>query len=381
MDTTHIHRQICGFTLVEVAVVLFIVTLVMSGIISLFNAMVVNQKIEATKVKQEAIKTALISFIARNYRLPCPALATLAAGATNEGIEAASPGTCTGIPISGSAPNQVVTGVIPWVTLGLTAEAALDAYANRFTYQVVLSTTGLTATTISGLTGRITIHGAGLGILGAAPTGNQTNDCSGGATVNPCAAVAVIVSHGKNGYGAYTRTGIQIPFDSGITGNDARENANGDSMFVIKDYSGNDANPFDDSVMALTASDLLTPLLIAGTFKDYRATLNNTFQIMQAAAVAYGVNNRSGSAGSRSYPIPDSTAFSSLLSASQISDPWGTSIIYTKNGTAITTSAGANDLAFTLTSHGPDKAPGGGDDIVRDIRAGELQSIFQLSGW
>lgn len=381
---THPCEPACGFTLIEVAVVLFIIGLMMSGIVAFITSTIANRQIEVTRTKQEAIKTALITFIARNYHLPCPALATLAEGATNEGVEAApSGGNCTGITASGSSPNQVVTGTVPWVSLGLTRETSLDAYANRFTYQVTLGAISLTSSTVSGMTGRITVHSAGLGILGATPTGNQTNDCSGGATVNPCAGIAVIVSHGKDGYGAYTRSGSQIAFESTVTGNDARENANGDRMFVMKDYSGTDANPFDDIVMVLTTNDLLSPLVIAGTLKDYRGTLNNTFQIMLAAAIGFAVDNRSGSFGNRQYDLPNTTEFAALLSSSQITDPWGTAVVYARNSSINPVTSGTNSSAWaiTLTSYGPNKASGDGDDIVQTIYVADLKNIFQLSGW
>ncbi|MDP1717207.1 MAG: prepilin-type N-terminal cleavage/methylation domain-containing protein, partial [Burkholderiales bacterium] len=315
---THTREPACGFTLIEVAVVLFIIGLMMSGIVAFITSTIANRRIEVTRTKQEAIKTALITFIARNYRLPCPALATLAEGAANEGVEATpSGGNCTGITASGSSPNQVVTGAVPWVSLGLTREVSLDAYTYRFTYQVVLGATGLTLSTVSGMTGRITVHSAGLGILEAAPTGNQTNDCSGGATVNPCAGVAVIVSHGKDGYGAYTKSGSQIAFESTVTGNDARENANGDRMFVVKDYSGTDANPFDDIVMVLTTNDLLSPLVIGGTLKDYRATLNAKIDVIKGAVIAdayknVGLKNGGLEECNRYYQQPNS--MTSLLS-------------------------------------------------------------------
>lgn len=383
MNINHNSR---GFTLIEIAVVVLIMGMLMSGVIALLNSIISSGHAEATRVKQSAIKAALISFVSRNNRLPCPALATLAEGATNEGVEATTPGTCTGIPVTGSAPNLVVTGVIPWVTLGLTNEGALDAQANRFTYQVVQSTTGLTSATISGLTGRITIHSAGPGILGAAPTGNQTNDCSAGATVNPCAAVAVIVSHGKDGYGAYTRAGSLIAFESSVTGNDARENANGDRMFVIKDYSNIETNPFDDTVMALTASDFLMPLITGGNIKDSTGTLKATFDIMKSAIQAYSWQNSTVTTCSgtpcRRYTLPSCGTACNLtwIAASQRTDPWGSLITYQSHQSWIDCSDSPNDPAFTLRSAGPDGINGNSDDVILQILTAELQIPINKQG-
>lgn len=386
---THPHTPACGFTLIEVAVVLFIASLFLGGIATMVNSLMISQQVSSTKTKEDAIKAALANFIVRNYRLPCPAVATLAEGAANNGVEASTAGTCTGTTISGAGLNQIAVGVVPWASLGLSSEAALDSYANRFTYQVALAATNLNSTTISGMTGNMTTHSAGFGVLGAAPTGNQLNDCSGGASTNPCALVTAVVSHGKDGYGAYTRSGSQIPFPATVTGNDARENANADSKLVIKDYSGVDSNPFDDIVLGITASDLLTPLVMAGTIKDYRATLNATFAVMQAAVTAYAASNPSGYPGSRSYALPNpSTLYGSapnytggLLALSQITDPWGTAIIYTKYQNYISSGDSPSSTAFTLQSYGPDKSSASSDNITLTVTAGDMQNILQLSGW
>lgn len=397
MNRLHPRKPHRGFTLLEVAVVLFIITLVMSGIVSFVNASLANRQIEVTRTKQEAIKIALIGFLARNYRLPCPALATLPESAANEGVEAPSGGSCMGIIASGSALNQVVTGTVPWVSLGLTREASLDAYANRYTYQVALGATGLTSSTVSGMTGRITIHSAGPGVLSATPTGNQINDCAGGATVNPCAGVAVIVSHGKDGYGAYTRSGARIPFDSMVTGNDAKENALDlsdltnppDSKFVVKDYSGTNANPFDDIVMVLTANDLLSPLVIGGTLKDYRATLNAKFEVIKGAVIAEayklgGINPPSPpdlEDGNRYYRLPNSIP--STLSLPQKTDPWNNPIRYqgpAPDPADVYCSNNPSQTAFRLTSPGPDGILDNADDTHYPVLSGEIISIISSVG-
>ncbi|MCW5576688.1 MAG: prepilin-type N-terminal cleavage/methylation domain-containing protein, partial [Burkholderiales bacterium] len=291
MDTHRPHATIRGFSLIEVAVALFIITLVMGGIIAMVNAMVANRQIESTRTKQEAIKTALISFIARNHRLPCPAIPTLADNAidadTNvrEGAEARTPGTCDKTVGSADATSLVVTGVVPWASLGLPQEVALDAYANRLTYQVVKSATALNSKTVSGMIGRISIHSTGPGVPGVPPTGNQINDCSAGAPTNPCAAVVVIVSHGKDSYGAYTRSGAWYQFDASIADRDARENADNDAMFVVKDYSEAPSNPFDDVVMWLTANDLLSSLRLNPT-----VDLNSAFESAKNTVVLTAIN-------------------------------------------------------------------------------------------
>ncbi len=313
-----------GFTLIEIAIVLFIITLVMIGITQFVNAQLVAARITATSTKQDAIKTALINFAARNNRLPCPAILTTPGGTPGEGFEAPTVGntTCTGT--MGSDANGTVfaildppttvpivsTGEVPWQSLGLSHEASLDGYANRFTYQVTWAATqpNQTISGIAGMRGVITLHSAGPGVYGASTPGNplrnQINDCRPGDITqpytpvpnftNPCAAVAVIVSHGVDGYGAFNDGGIQVQFPPQITGMDEKENTNGDSKFVVKPYSSIDTNPYDDIVLSLTARDILAPLTNSGAMQDARAALNLNFSIIKSMIVGSAANGFTG---------------------------------------------------------------------------------------
>jgi prepilin-type N-terminal cleavage/methylation domain-containing protein len=121
-----------GFSLIEIAVVLVIVGLIFGGMVSAWTTRLVQQRIDTTKTNAEAIKSALTLFISRNNRLPCAAVAGLAPGAAGYGQEAATPGTCTGTTIVGVVPNSAARGIVPWISLGMTGEAASDAYNNRF---------------------------------------------------------------------------------------------------------------------------------------------------------------------------------------------------------------------------------------------------------
>ena len=214
-------------------------------------------------------------------------------------------------------------------------------------------------------------------MLGAPPAGNQINECSSGLTFNPCAAVAVVLSHGKNGFGAYTPGGGQIPTAS--AGPDELANTDNDSKFVRKDFSDAAGNAFDDVVLALTPSDLLTPLTQNGSLKDYRATLNASFDAFRGAIVAYAVTNRSGSPGTYQYPLPPNLAAISIP-ASMANDPWGTAISYTRVTTPIS-SFPSLLVGYTLAANGPDGIAGTADDIVLSVSVAELQYAFSKVGF
>jgi prepilin-type N-terminal cleavage/methylation domain-containing protein len=364
-----------GFTLVEMAVVLVIIGLMLGAVLGVGNAQIQQARISSTKTKQEAIKVALINYITRNNRLPCPAIATLAPGIAGYGLEAATPGTCTGATANGN----VVIGIVPWSSLGVTDENATDGYYNRYTYQVALAATNTNLQTISGLKGAISIHTGTPVAMGPPIVGNQSNDCTpAGGNYNPCSAVAIIVSHGINGAGAYSIEGVQKALPA-VGATDELENIDNDSRFVIKDYSDNAANPFDDIVLPLTASDLITPLTTHGSLKDYRATINDDFSNIKSAIIADAIKNRVGAISPYGYPIP---AALPALPANTLNDPWGMPYIYAQNIVTPVVSGTAGNLpAFTLTSLGPDGVVGGNDDITTVITVNQLQDAFSKVGW
>lgn len=366
-----------GFTLVELSIVLVIMALVMGAGFAMLTAQIDSQRQAASRVKQEAVRTALINFISRNSRLPCPARPAATAADADFGVEAATPGTCTGITSTGAAPAVVVTGLIPWVSLGLSQEATTDGFYNNFSYQVVVSATNLTTQTIAGMRGYITLHSSGPGVLGAAPAGNQINECSGGLAFNPCAAVAVVLSHGRNGFGGFMANGVRR--STAETGADEQANADDDSLFVRKDFSENGANPFDDLVLALTPNDLLSPLTQNGALKDYRAAINATTEQMKGAIFANAIANKTATPPI-TYPIPSVAWFGSNLPAT---DPWGQAFTYTPNPLVPTISASTapNLEAFRLASIGPDGTLGNSDDLTVIVKVAEVQAAIAKGGF
>ena len=362
---------ITGFTLVEMAVVLVIIGLLLVAGLNLGTTQIELARIKSTKEEQESIKFSLINFIARNKRLPCPAIATLAPNAVGYGIEAITPGTCTGTTVTGN----VSTGLIPWVSLGLPDSNASDGNYNRFTYQVAIAATNTNVQTISGLKGVISIHTNAPAVLGATPAGNQTNICTVG-NYNPCLAVVAIISHGTNGLGAFTSSGTRIVLPA--VGSDEEENTNLDNKIVVKEYSNNAANPFDDIVMSLTASDLLSPLTTKGSLDDYNAAINQKYSDMTGAIIANAVTLRTGSPGSYVYPTP---VVLPVLPATTIADPWGNAIVYTQVTPSVNSATNASNVAFTLASNGPDGVVGTADDIVKTIFVAQLKSAYSTAGW
>lgn len=234
-------KQQPGFTLVEMAMVLMIIGLLLGGLIPTLTTQMEMQRISETRKQLNEIRDALTGFALSNGRLPCPAN-----GATASGNEST-----TG---SGSSLSCTLTkGVLPWATLGV---GETDAWGRRFTYRVshgVSSNfadgadgTGASCNIAAGVSFQL-CSVANLGVLTTSPSGSNV------ATNVP----AVIVSHGKNGLGAYPAGGgAQI----GTATGDEEENADNNNTFVSKDFTSD----FDDLVVWLSPNILLNRMVAAG---------------------------------------------------------------------------------------------------------------------
>lgn len=215
-----------GFTLVELAVVLAIFGLLLGILVIPLSTQVDQQRYAEAERQLSAVREALLGFAIANGRLPCPATGTIASGAAGAGVEN-KPGVACG----------AADGVLPWATLGV---PELDPWGLRFTYSV---TTALADDPASGMQASFLITDAGNITVtdGAVNIGTQLP--------------AVVVSHGKNGFGAFRPDGTQV---IGATGNEL-ENADNDVTFV----SQLPAPSFDDLVVWVSPHVLKTRLVAA----------------------------------------------------------------------------------------------------------------------
>jgi len=232
-----------GFSLIEVAVAMFILVLLLGSILVPLGTQVEQRQISETQRTLEEIQGALIGHALANGYLPCPDKTTAAgAGTANDGIEDVNAGVCV----------ATSEGNVPWATLGV---GLSDVWGNRFRYQVSAAyaqrSPGATFTLSSSATINVcTAAGcpAGTRLTGAAPDG----------------AVAVVISLGKNGLGAINaRTGTANPAP---TSADEIENLNGPNTFVSRTLTapGAAAGEFDDIVIWLSKNTLFNRMVSAG---------------------------------------------------------------------------------------------------------------------
>lgn len=232
-----------GFSLIEVAVVMFIIVLLLGSILVPLTTQVEQRQISDTQKTLEEIREALIGHALAYGYLPCPDKTTGGgSGTANDGIEDVNSGVCV-------ATSQ---GNVPWATLGV---GVSDVWGNRFRYQVSAAyaqrAPGATFTLSSSATIEVcTAAGcpSGTRLTGTAPDG----------------AVAVIISLGKNGLGAINAaTGTANPAPASA---DENENLTGPSRFASRTLTaaGAAAGEFDDIVTWISKPVLFNRMVAAG---------------------------------------------------------------------------------------------------------------------
>lgn len=309
-------RHSKGFSLVELAVALAIIALLLAGALIPLSTQIDVRNVTDTQRSMESIREAITGFAQANGRLPCPAAGNLAAGAAGAGTEQFTAPSCTAL-----------MGVVPWATLGV---SETDAWGRRFSYRVSpafadsvenppgtpLRTWNTLQSSPPGpgytpppappappyLTQTISSPGsptnqAPLCHVTTAPTLSSFALCSLGdiavftrvATATPAVASgvalpAVIISHGKNGFGAFTPRGV-APLAAPV-GADEIANATGGTTPATptggyaswaffsrtptpaaspcSDAAGPSFCEFDDVVLMITSNVLIARMVAAG---------------------------------------------------------------------------------------------------------------------
>lgn len=154
-----------GFTLIEVAIVVIVLTLLLGGLLIPLAAQVDQRRYAETDKTLAEIKDALIGFAQTNGRLPCPSQA---------GGNGVAPLDCDGR----------YEGDLPWATLNVPMG---DAWGRRFRYRVskpLVIKQLIYPTSFNPDDGIIIFANSKL------PTNVLARDVS-----------AIVISHGKNGFG------------------------------------------------------------------------------------------------------------------------------------------------------------------------------------
>ncbi len=241
--------RVSGFTLIEVAVALFIVALLLGSLLVPISVQVEQRQRAEVRQTMDMVLDALAGFAAANGHLPCPD--QMSGAGANDGVEDVNTTTGSCSVVSGTSPSRFSAGNLPWVTLGF---APYDAWGNRYRY-AVLEDFGERATGSGSLP---TLSSHSTGGLRMCPTAA----CS---TTLSATAVAVIVSHGRNGYGAMNATTGTVNPYPGSGSADEIDNSTPDRDFVWRTPTDADSgNEFDDLVTWLSRRTLFHRMVSAG---------------------------------------------------------------------------------------------------------------------
>lgn len=236
-----------GFSLVELAVVLVIVSLLAGGLI--FGLSGQREQIQSKEARQqlETIREVLLGFAMANGRLPCPADPTVAANGGDELVQQCVVARDHLAPYVCVATDQQCAreyGTLPWRLLGIQES---DVWGNRFSYFVgyEFSDPLIKGEINVGRRTRFTLD-----------TNGRANIQDGMGNNIASAIPAVVVSHGNRSVGAYQTTGNQLP---GAAGDEA-ENANATLTFVSHTPTDN----FDDLLEWISPHLLKSRLVAVG---------------------------------------------------------------------------------------------------------------------
>lgn len=234
-------KRIRGFSLIELAIVLVVVTLLIGGLAVPLTAQVQARRVAETRADMQAIRDALIGYAmshtftyggstVRHY-LPCPDSSSPATG-----VEA------TRDPVSGDCPST--RGTLPWRTLGIKGH---DAWGNRYTYAVTLRYANDKG-------GFVSTPTATPGDLKVFP------DATCGVASVAQNVPVVVVSHGPNGRGAQNMSG-GTPLAATALPADERQNLIAPSAVLPCSnttgfVSRAPSDTFDDLVIWLSANEL-----------------------------------------------------------------------------------------------------------------------------
>lgn len=237
-----------GFTLLELAMVLFIITLILGAVLTPLSTRMEAEERKKTTEQLKEIRDSLTGYALVNGHLPCPDCPSAGASAgcgvinaadssyINDGREDGLYNSANNATVDRSVNEfencAILEGNLPWATLGVDQ---FDAWGNRFIYRVTETFAddqdgtgcGTASTNVS---------------FEMCSTGNiNINDDTGGSVASN--VPVAVISYGKN---------------EAQRGNSETENQNNDMTFIQKDYTtGGGADDYDDLLMWIPSSTLI----------------------------------------------------------------------------------------------------------------------------
>lgn len=243
-------HKITGFTLLELAIVMLIMSIIAGTVFTLYPIQQSKQIHDDFQARLNAIQRAIDTFVKNNGRLPCPADRTAALNSATFGVETScSAATATGTAeVAGATANENLRiGALPTRTLNLPDSYMFDPWNYRLDFVAVKGM----ATTSAAFLAYTTTQADTIRINDL--NGNRINQANTVAVPNFLSYV--IVSHGQNGSGATTYTGATTKTCTASQAD--TENCNGDRIYRDTFFNPSSANAFDDYIRWKTYQSLL----------------------------------------------------------------------------------------------------------------------------
>lgn len=175
-----------GFTLIELSAVVIILGLLLGGALTYMTQRGYQEKLAITNKRMDMIEEAIADFRRLNNRVPRVADRTLAITSSTFGTEMAQ-----------NAGNYVAStitgGMVPVGALNLSPEIAFDGWGRKFSYAVQREYTDTNSFT--------TLN------IASTPTMRIYTTLIGSPGPQISRSVYALISHGRNGHGAYLANG------------------------------------------------------------------------------------------------------------------------------------------------------------------------------
>lgn len=226
------HTDVQGFSLIEMALALVILSLMMGWLMTPLRVQYGLQKYQQTEQRLVQAQQAVLGHAIVYHYLPCPDTDEPPDGWEN---------------VLANQSCERDEGVLPWAQLGV---VAIDAWGRFFRYRADST---------------FTHHAQWFSITAAESASNiQVTGEAGAVTSTPSRPVAIILSHGENGLGGIqSDSGGQAFAMAGPTQADELENADGDLEFVDKSQQQTGNAVFDDRLIMLSPKVLIQQMVQA----------------------------------------------------------------------------------------------------------------------